>query len=37
MPDALYPQLPSVDRLLHDAAVAPLVLRYGQRMAADAA
>ncbi|MDR2016373.1 MAG: L-seryl-tRNA(Sec) selenium transferase, partial [Burkholderiales bacterium] len=36
-PDTLYPQLPSVDRLLHDAAVAPLVTRYGQRLTADAA
>ncbi|MCL2310146.1 MAG: L-seryl-tRNA(Sec) selenium transferase [Proteobacteria bacterium] len=37
MPDVLYPQLPSVDRLLHDAAVAPLVSRYGARLTADAA
>jgi L-seryl-tRNA(Ser) seleniumtransferase len=37
VPDDLYPQLPSVDRLLHDAAVAPLVSRYGQRLTADAA
>ncbi|MDR0770287.1 MAG: L-seryl-tRNA(Sec) selenium transferase [Burkholderiales bacterium] len=37
MPDALYPQLPSVDRLLHEAAVAPLVAQYGQRPATDAA
>jgi len=37
VPDALYPQLPSVDRLLHDVTVAPLVARYGQRLTADAA